>query len=314
MKRLSKILAFLRRPPLCFLVFVWVATLLFVAGAFVLIAAGFDGWPVYVVYGGSAVFFGYTVYTLVRGVPGVKAKIVAWAGRHPFADNLLGNYSFRTIVFSVLSFAVNIGFALFNGVSGIVYSSVWYGVLACYYVLLSALRGGILVGSYKAKKRSGDSAARFAMYKLKIYRLCGIALFVLELGLGAAVTLMILSDRPTEYTEIMAITSAAYTFYKVIFAVINVLKVRRLQDPMLQCFRNINLADAAVSLLSLQVTLVAVFSDGTDSSMRILNIVTGFCVCALTLVLGVVMIVRAGIKLKNFQGEILSDERREEQI
>lgn len=66
--------------------------------------------------------------------------------------------------------------------------------------------------------------------------------------------------------------------------------------------------------LSLQVTLVAVFSDGTDSSMRILNIVTGFCVCALTLVLGVVMIVRAGIKLKNFQGEILSDERREEQI
>ena len=52
----------------------------------------------------------------------------------------------------------------------------------------------------------------------------------MELALAAAVTLMILYERPTEYSEIMAITSAAYTFYKVIFAVVNVVKVRKLQD------------------------------------------------------------------------------------
>ena len=72
---------------------------------------------------------------------------------------------------------------------------------------------------------------------------------------------------------------------------------------MLQSFRNINLADAAVSLLSLQVTLVAVFSDGTDGAMNALNAVTGFAVCALTLALGVFMIVRANARLKKIKEE-----------
>ena len=98
----------------------------------------------------------------------------------------------------------------------------------------------------------------------------------------------------------MAITSAAYTFYKIIFAIVNVFKVRRMQDPMLQCFRNINLTDAAVSLLTLQVTLVAVFSDERTETMNILNAVTGFIVCALTVVMGILMIVRSTIRLKNF--------------
>ncbi len=80
--------------------------------------------------------------------------------------------------------------------------------------------------------------------------------------------------------------------------------MRRLNDPLLQCFRNINLTDATVSLFSLQVTLVAVFSDESGvapKSMRTLNAITGFTVCALTIFLGVFMIVRASGKLKSLQ-------------
>lgn len=67
---------------------------------------------------------------------------------------------------------------------------------------------------------------------------------------------------------------------------------------MLQSYRNINLTDAAVSLLSLQVTLVAVFSDEQTINMNALNAVTGFVVCALTIVLGALMIVNATVRLK----------------
>ena len=165
---------------------------------------------------------------------------------------------------------------------------------------MSVLRGVILVGSYQAKKRAAGDETVYSVYKLKLYRMCGIFLLILELALAAAVSLMILSTRPTEYSEIMAITSAAYTFYKIIFAIVNVFKVRRMQDPMLQCFRNINLTDAAVSLLTLQVTLVAVFSDERTEMMNILNAVTGFIVCALTVVMGILMIVRSTIRLKKF--------------
>lgn len=222
------------------------------------------------------------------------------AKSHPFANSLLTSYGFRTVAFSVLSFVINIGFAVFNAVLGVITLSYWYAIFACYYIFLSVLRGVILVGSYQAKKRAAGDETVYAVYKLKLYRMCGIFLLILELALAAAVSLMILSTRPTEYSEIMAITSAAYTFYKIIFAIVNVFKVRRMQDPMLQCFRNINLTDAAVSLLTLQVTLVAVFSDERTEMMNILNAVTGFIVCALTVVMGILMIVRSTIRLKNF--------------
>ena len=306
----GRLLRLLKDPPPCLAGAAWGLAALFVAGAFVLIGIGYTAWPVYVVYGGAALFLGYAVYAAVRFAPRVQAGFLARAKKHPFFHNMLTNYGFRTVVFTVLSFTVNIGFAVFNGVLGILASSVWYGILACYYLCLSALRGGILLGSYRAGKRAEGDRRRLDEYKLRLYRLCGVALFVLELALAAAVTLMVLSRRPGEYTEIMAIAAAAYTFYKIIFAIVNVCKVRRLQDPVLQCFRNINLTDAAVSLLSLQVTLVAVFSEGADPAMSALNAVTGFTVCALTIVTGILMIARSSAKLKRFREE-KADERTE---
>lgn len=300
MKKFRRLILFLKKPPFPFLCIVWGITFALIAGTVALIVLNYMDWPVYIAYGVSAVFSVYTVYSLPRFIPKIKEMILERAKSHPFANSLLTSYGFRTVAFSVLSFVINIGFAVFNAVLGVITLSYWYAIFACYYIFLSVLRGVILVGSYQAKKRAADDETVYAVYKLKLYRMCGIFLLILELALAAAVSLMILSTRPTEYSEIMAITSAAYTFYKIIFAIVNVFKVRRLQDPMLQCFRNINLTDAAVSLLTLQVTLVAVFSDERTEMMNILNAVTGFIVCALTVVMGILMIVRSTIRLKNF--------------
>ena len=300
MKKFRRLILFLKKPPFPFLCLVWGITFALIAGIVALIVLNYMEWPVYIAYGVSAVFSVYTVYSLPRFIPKIKEMMLERAKSHPFANSLLTSYGFRTVAFSVLSFVINIGFAVFNAVLGVITLSYWYAIFACYYIFLSVLRGVILVGSYQAKKRAAGDETVYFVYKLKLYRMCGIFLLILELALAAAVSLMILSTRPTEYSEIMAITSAAYTFYKIIFAIVNVFKVRRLQHPMLQCFRNINLTDAAVSLLTLQVTLVAVFSDERTETMNILNAVTGFIVCALTVVMGILMIVRSTIRLKNF--------------
>lgn len=300
MKKFRRLILFLKKPPFPFLCIVWGITFALIAGTVALIVLNYMEWPVYIAYGVSAVFSVYTVYSLPRFIPKIKEMMLERAKSHPFANSLLTSYGFRTVAFSVLSFVINIGFAVFNAVLGVITLSYWYAIFACYYIFLSVLRGVILVGSYQAKKRAAGDETVYSVYKLKLYRMCGIFLLILELALAAAVSLMILSTRPTEYSEIMAITSAAYTFYKIIFAIVNVFKVRRMQDPMLQCFRNINLTDAAVSLLTLQVTLVAVFSDERTEMMNILNAVTGFIVCTLTVVMGILMIVRSTIRLKNF--------------
>ena len=186
-------------------------------------------------------------------------------------------------------------FALFNGVLGIVASSVWYGIFAVYYIALSALRGGILFAYYKAKKRAQSEDA-LAVCKIKIYRLCGIALLVLELALAAAVSVMVVGDNPVKYSQIMAIAAAAYTFYKVILAIVNAAKVRRMHDFVLQSLRNINLTDALVSLLSLQITMISVF-DGGDGLAR-MNGITGIAVTVITLIIAVVSITQAARRLK----------------
>ena len=298
MKKELRPIAFLKDPPALFIAAVWAAALIFIAAAIALTALSVTDWYTYIVYVFAAVFLTYSIYLIVRGVPKIKEAIIAKAKKHAFTDNIVSSYGFRTAVFFLISFAINVGFAVFNGVMGIVTRSAWYGIMSCYYIFLSALRGGLLAGGRKIKKLAGGDGRALNIYQLKLYRLCGISLFVLELALAAAVTLMILSERPTAYSEIMAITCAAYTFYKITFAIINIRKAGKLRDPVLQSYRNINLTDAAVSLLSLQVTLVAVFSDEQTINMNALNAVTGFVVCALTIVLGALMIVNATVRLK----------------
>lgn len=299
MKTLKGILAFLKRPNKIFLCALWAATLCLGAASAAAIVLGMRGAGSIALFACTGVAFAWSACTAVRGVRALGAKIAGRAKKHPFANSLLTDYGFRTLVFFLFSFVVNVAFALFNGVLGIATRSAWYGIFACYYLALSALRGGMLAGNARLKRRAQGGALRAG--KLKLYRACGLSLLALELALAAAVSLMILSDRPTAYSEVMAIASAAYTFYKVALAIVNARRARRLRDPVLQSFRSINLTDAAVSLLSLQVTLVAVFSADNAAEMNALNAVTGFAVCALTIFTGTAMVVRASVQLKRMR-------------
>ena len=290
---MGRILSFLKRPNAAFIVVVWIMTVIAVAADIAVLAASYKEWPSYVVYVLSAILLGYSAYTLVACRHTVRQRAAAVISRHPFLNNVFVSYGFRTVTFFVLSLAVNAAFVLFNAVLGVVTCSLWYGIIATYYVFLGALRAFILFLSYRARRRSEGNERLAAELKLRIYRLCGILILALEIALAAAVSLMVMYGKPTQYSEVMAIAAAAYTFYKVIFAVYNVFKVRRYNDRVLQCLRDINLTDAAVSLLSLQVTLIAVFSDEQVSASEItaMNSVTGFAVCALTIALGIAMII-----------------------
>lgn len=84
-------------------------------------------------------------------------------------------------------------------------------------------------------------------------------LLLLNLALSGVVLLTIVQDTAKRYSEIMVITIAAYTFYKIITSVINMIKVRKLQSPILITIRNISVADALVSVLTLQMTMLASF-------------------------------------------------------
>ena len=293
----------MKRPPAWFAACAFLLAAACIAGAIACAACGYTGWYVYALYAAAALSLAYIVYLSVRGGSALRAKAEARAKAHPLAESFLFDGSFRAGVLFSLSFIVNVAYALLCGVLGVALHSSWYGMFSFYYLLLSALRCGLLAGAMRSRRRAAGDARGLLVSRWKLYRLCGIALFVLEFALAAAVTVMVAVGRPAPVSEVLAIASAAYTFYKVISAAVGFVKVRRLHDPLLQAFRNINLADAAVSLLSLQVTLVAVFSQGQGESMKPLNAAMGFFVCLLTIALGVWMIAEAGVRLRTLKGE-----------
>lgn len=239
---------FLKEPPLFFAAIVWALMFAAVGGAIACMALELTGVLPFCLYALAAVALGYSAYLAVRLAPKMKAGVLARAHRHAFTENLISSYGFRTAAFTALGFAVNVAYALFNGAMAIAGRSVWFAVFALYYLLLSGMRLGVLAAGRNAKKKFADDGNALYGANLKIYRGCGIALLPLDVALGAAVTLMVCRQDPIPHSEIAAIASAAYAFYKITLAIVNQLKVRKLDDPALQAVRSIGLTDAAVSV------------------------------------------------------------------
>ncbi len=301
---LQKIINFLKKPSLVFLCFNLFITLAGIVGSLIFVYIEYTGVFSYIVYAVSALSLAYSVYALIKFAPSLKEKFTAQLKKKRLVKTFIENYSFRTLINSTVSLVINLAFVAFNIVLAVLNRSVWYGASAVYYLLLSALKGWVFSIDSKAKKDNNDSD-KYYIAQLKNYRNCGIALFVLELGMTAIVTLMVLQEKPMNYSEIIAIALATYTFYKIAFAIKNVLSARKHKNPQIQTFRNIGLAEAAISLVSLQMALVATFSE-TGTDMTVLNALTGFTACALTIAMGIFMIVNGTklIKERNLNLEI----------
>ncbi len=296
-ERLQKIWKFLKAPPVWFLWTSWAVALVAISSALTCVFIGYTGWLSYVAYVIAALSLAYVVYTIASFAPKLKSSIMGALKKRAFTRDLTEDYTFRTLVFAVCSLTVNIGFVAFNTTFAILTSNLWYGCLAGYYFLLTLLRYGVFWWNKKAKRRAGGDEAEFARLQKRNYGLCGGALLALETAMSVAVTFMVLGRKATKYTEITAIVFATYSVYKISLAVWNVFKARKTQDWQIQSFRNIGLVDAAISLLSLQTTLVSTFSeDGRD--MLAMNAATGAFVCLLTIGIGVVMIIQSRRKVK----------------
>ena len=118
----------------------------------------------------------------------------------------------------------------------------------------------------------------------------GILLLALNFALTGVILLTIAQDTAKRYSEVVVISIATYTFYKIIMAVVNMVKVRKTRSPVLITIRNIGVADALVSVLTLQATMLASFQGKGGLDANRMNAITGMVVCVLILALGVSMI------------------------
>ncbi len=318
---MKELLERFKQPRGAWLIVAWLLGLGGAACSIAVVALESEGWWVYLVYTLAALFLAYAIYALVKFVPRASGAIAALGKKYPALGKWLGTYEHRTLLFSACSFIVNVGYVVLNLVIAVLTASLWYGALAAYYFALGALRYDVLGGTRVAKKRIKDERSLTAE-KLRIYRNCGIALLILEgLFMLAMVQFLLSSGGRLEeiamqnlhtYTMITMIASAAYTFYKVAFAIYNVVKVHKMDDPELWALRNINLTAALVSLIALQTTMTLFLEQTLSSAMRILNGIAGTAVGLFVAGLAVVMIVRANGKLRQIRIDVPSGQNDSE--
>lgn len=216
---------------------------------------------------------------------GVIDRILMTVKRSALGARFLEDYTFRTILTTMPAFLINVAYTVYNGVIGIMNRSEWFITMAVYYSLLGIMRYRAVSAGRKISRM--EDPQQVERRQLSVIRTDGILLMVLNLALCGVVLLTIAQETAKAYSEIMVISIAAYTFYKITMAVI---KVRKMQSPILITIRNIGAADALVSMLTLQATMLASFKETSSLDANRMNGITGLAVCILISALGVSMI------------------------
>lgn len=222
---------------------------------------------------------------LKRGAIGHLFQIIKGTS---LGSHFLEDYTFRTILTTVPTVLINVAYTIYNGVIGIMSQSSWFITMAVYYSLLGAMRYHAVSTGRKISRMEDPAMVR--RKELSVIRTDGILLFLLDLALSGVILLTIAKGRAKVYSDIIAISIAAYTFYKITMAVINMVKVRKFQSPILLTIRNIGVADALVSMLTLQMTMLASFRENSSLDADRMNAVTGMVICVLIALLGIRMI------------------------
>ena len=185
------------------------------------------------------------------------------------------------------SFFATVLFALYNGILGIWYASLWHGSICIYYILLSLLRGILLSAEGKARKKEGKLAET---YRKRVFAVTSGIVLAIHGALTTPVSLMVLDQRPVQTGLIPAIASAAYTTCKISVAAV---KLKRTEGTILeQELHMIRLVDALVSVLVLQNTLILAVEGGISPPMFQLAAISSAGILLLILAGSVIWFVR----------------------
>jgi len=281
----------LKRPTGFLLATIYIVTAIFISGAIAILFADqsklFVAICAYALYACAAISLAYTTYTIVIYAPGLGKRARQWAKKVPVLDKLLQNYNFRTLFLATLTTVFTIFVAVVHAWLGLQQQSIWYGALAAYYILLILLKATVLL----SQKRN-DVCTNKAQKQCKSYRNCGVFLLVLNIALSSAIAQMIFDGQAFVYPGWTVIAFALYAFVKIAVAIFNVFKATRYDNPVVQAIRNVNLADAFVSILALQTALLWSFGDGSIN-VSLFNTITGCAVSFGIVAIGVVMIIRS---------------------
>ena len=180
------------------------------------------------------------------------------------------------------SLCLNVAYALGNCFLGFQTYSWWFITVGAYFAVLATTRFSVL---QIIRKANGDHDT-----ELFARRITGILLIVLSFCIVGVNILSALKERGRAMHEIVMITIAACTFTKITIAIVGMVKAKHTASPALKTLRNISLADACVSICTMQRSMLVSFPGMKAVYIQLFNILTGTAVWIIILFLGINLI------------------------
>ncbi len=226
----------------------------------------------------------------------LKEYALGKVGRTSMGARLIEDKRYRVLTKAVFSLIVNLLYAFYNGILGMMSSSLIFVASSVYYLLLSVMRFSVVLSERKfGNGRKNVSAV-------------GVMLIILSVIFQVMVFASMRDETASVYGTIPMITIATFTFAKITAAAVTAVKYRKNPLPLYKAVNVIRYSEVAVSLLTMQQSMLVSFGEGTDSSAVILNACTGAGVCLFIMGLGIFTIYQNGKeetdgKVKNRQGK-----------
>ncbi len=174
---------------------------------------------------------------------------------------------------ALLASLINVAYAGGNLFLGITGSSWWFLTIGIYHVLLCIMRLTVMLSHQMKPSEFTPKTA-------------GYFLMATALPLFGIVLISAQKDVGTKFHVIIMITIALFAFSKITLAIVNLIQSNKRRSPIEQVLRNITLADAFVSIASLQRSMLVSFDGMTPPEIRTFNVLTGVGVCIIVFLLG----------------------------
>ena len=246
---------------------------------------------------GSYVLAFYTLVIVCVRVPKVVRSIGTFKWENKYIQTWSNDPRLRMNITVGGSVLWNGAYAALQLGLAIYYRSAWFYSLAAYYATLAAMRCSLVW--HTLRYTPGEQMRQ----ELTRYRTCGWVFLLMNLALSGMMFYRIYENRFVQHYEITTIAMATYTFAMLTVAIVNVVRYRKYNSPVLSSAKAISLAAACVSMLTLESTMLASFNKGTLSqkTIRIFLALSGGAVSAFIVGMAVYMIVQASRKLKSLE-------------
>ncbi|MBP3697588.1 MAG: hypothetical protein J6J45_08600, partial [Clostridia bacterium] len=227
----------------------------------------------------------YTLTVACCRMPEIVKKTKNFLYSNKRSNLYLTDADVRARVSLNVGWLVNLSYSVFKLVLGIIYGSMWFLAEAEYYILLTVLRLWLIKSD---KKHAGNSA-----YMWKCFNRCGWWLLFLNFLMACIISQVIFRNEVYEYNGLVIYASAAYTFYRLIMSIVQIVKYHSAHNPVLSASKRLNLSASLMSLFALQTAMLTQFGSMEGMSNRVANGATGAAVSVAVICISVMMILKS---------------------